>query len=193
MSSNTLDSLTIEPGRPDWESHLGGDFHQGQVERGEFYRWLGKGPGWIYLPPLGKGSRKGEWNLKIWAAIHFWGVGALTRLSVTSLETGVEQGWDIPPGGTGLQITVPPARLSISHVVTPQLTLEFGQGIRKAIDFHHGPNVQIHSVMVADAIMRSTRALRLEPNFGFAPCTAGSQDSRILSFRIHRLVLLQAG
>jgi hypothetical protein len=182
-------SLVIEPGNPQWEARVGGDFHGAQSEAGQSYRWLGSQPGWIYLPDLPAASEHPHWTVEIRGLIHYWGNTPLIRLSLPQAGTAPPVHHDLPPAMPPAQIPIAAGTVKISSIPGPVLTLEFGQGFRIPVPFAPVPDMQVHTISVPFINLRTTRAMRLEPNFGFPPSRLGAPDQRVLSFRVHRIII----
>jgi hypothetical protein len=182
-------SLVIEPGNQKWEARVGGDFHEAESEAGQPYRWLGSQPGWIYLPDLPATSPHPQWTVEIQGLIHYWGNTPLIRLTLSQVGTATQVHHDLPLKILPAQIPVAAGIMQVSLITGPVLTLEFGQGFRIPVSFAQIPDMQVHTISVPFINLRTTRALRLEPNFGFPPSRLGASDQRVLSFRVHRIII----
>ncbi|MCX7717052.1 MAG: hypothetical protein N2111_01445 [Candidatus Sumerlaeaceae bacterium] len=188
-------AISIEFGRPEWQSHLGGDLYPPEHDGDLWWRWCGSGIFWCVLP---KETPSGPVKIRLEAAPLAPFSGPIMELLLTD-QTGKTLARRVSSTGcvaaqTDL-VCVPTTHCAAAWrlIPPPGITVTMGQEIVARLGYETRPEVQVRDFEIPEG-PEDRAALRII-SFQASPAIAAtelgtSDDRRPLAFRLFRLILL---
>lgn len=187
-------SRTIEFGRPEWQTHLGGSFHGPEEGGGISQNWAGEKSCWCVLPGL---QLDRDYSARLEAApVAPYGAELQEVRLVAPGEKVVfhavfpvaSDSFAVPlrgiPAHTG------PAEFRWRRLPRPELSVLMNGQPLATLAYQPRPDLQIHEFLMRRELLTENNILTFQPNFALTPSSYGNRaDSRTVSFRFFRLML----